>query len=158
MLESVLGSQSKEQVMLFLVAREKGYAKQIAEFFSCAVTPIKKQLESLEAGNVLISETVGRTRLFSFNPRYPFRNEIKALIEKEISFMSEEDREQLLNVRTRPRRTAKPDYTEWQREHFANKSVDDILDETEYLLSSEANAKRLKESIEELRSSNQSES
>lgn len=54
--------------------------------------------------------------------------------------------------------TGKFNYTEWQREHFANKSVDDILDETEYLLSSEPNAKRLKESIEELRSSNHSES
>ncbi len=108
MIEILLGSQSKEQVLLFIVARERGYAKQIADFFSCAVTPIKKQLESLEKGGVLFSESVGRTRLFSLNPRYVFRKELTALINKEISFIDEEEQQRLLTVRTRPRRTGKP--------------------------------------------------
>ncbi len=105
MIESILGSQSKEQVLLFITGRESGYAKQIAEYFKCSVTPIKNQLESLEAGGVLFSELVGRTKVFRINPRYPFKKEVTELIEKVISFMSDEDRERLLYSRKRPRRT-----------------------------------------------------
>ncbi len=108
MLEALLGSQSKEQVLLYIIAREEGYAKQIAEYFECAITPIKKQLENLEYATVLSSKNVGRTRLFSINPRYIFRKELQALIEKEISFLSEEEQEKLLTLRKRPRRTGKP--------------------------------------------------
>lgn len=108
MIEALLGSQSKEQVLLYIVARESGYAKAIADYFGCAVTPIKKQLELLESGGILGSETIGKTRLFSINPRSPFREEIIALMEKEISFLEEPERERLLNIRNRPRRTGKP--------------------------------------------------
>jgi predicted ArsR family transcriptional regulator len=108
MLESLFGSQSKEQVLLYIVGRGNGYASQIAEYFNTAVTPIKRQLENLEYNSVLVSETVGRTKLFSMNPRYVFQDEVKALIEKEINYLNAEERERLLNVRTRPRRTGKP--------------------------------------------------
>lgn len=108
MLETILGSQSKEQVLLYLVARERGYASQIAEHFNTSITPIKRQLENLEYAGVLSSDTIGRTRLFMMNPRYPFRKEVRALIEKEISFMNETDKATLYEVRKRPRRVGKP--------------------------------------------------
>ena len=53
MLEAILGSISKERVFLYLFAREKGYPREIAMFFNTSITPIKKQLESLESQNVL---------------------------------------------------------------------------------------------------------
>ncbi|MDP2975723.1 MAG: hypothetical protein Q8N45_05855, partial [Anaerolineales bacterium] len=70
--------------------------------------PIQKQLEKLELGGVLVCRTAGRTRLYTFNPRYPFLNELKSLLEKALSFYPEEERENLVMVRRRSRRRGKP--------------------------------------------------
>ena len=108
MLEPILGSSSCEKVMMFLYARGDGYAREIARFFATDLNPIQKQLAKLEAGNVLVSRVAGRTRLFSFNPRYPMIDELRALLEKTLQFYPEDMRERLLMDRRRPRRRGKP--------------------------------------------------
>ena len=47
MLESILGSLNRERVMIYLVARDDGYAREIARFFKVGLDPIQKQLEKL---------------------------------------------------------------------------------------------------------------
>ena len=108
MLEPLLGSTHAEYVLLFLRAREEGYASEIARFFGVNLYGIQKQLDRLEAGGVLVSRKVGRTRLYTFNPRYPFRDELQALLEKALAFYPAETRERLLYNRRRPRRRGKP--------------------------------------------------
>lgn len=108
MLEPILGSLGSERVLIYLHARGEGYAREIAQFFDTALSPIQKQLERLESGGVLVSRGVGRTILYSFNPRYPFLNELAAMLEKALTFYSDEDRERLVMNRRRPRRKAKP--------------------------------------------------
>lgn len=108
MFEAILGSTSKERVLIYLRAREKGYARQIARFFNTSVTPIQKQLEALEERNVLYSEEQGRTLLYSLNPRYPLIKELRALLEKALTFYPPEEQEKLLINRRRPRRKGKP--------------------------------------------------
>ncbi|WP_298435400.1 winged helix-turn-helix domain-containing protein [Geobacter sp.] len=107
MLETILGSMNCERVLIFLIARDEGYAREIAGFFKSSLGPIQKQLEKLEAGGVLYSRLAGRTRLYGFNPRYPFLQELKTLLEKALTFYPEEIRNPLLMVRRRPRRTGK---------------------------------------------------
>ncbi|WP_298269719.1 winged helix-turn-helix domain-containing protein [Geobacter sp.] len=107
MLEPVLGSMNCERVLIFLAAREEGYAREIAGFFTSSLGPIQKQLEKLEAGGVLYSRLAGKTRLYGFNPRYPFLQELKALLGKALSFYPEEIRNELLMDRRRPRRAGK---------------------------------------------------
>jgi len=108
MLESILGSLNCERVLVYLIARNEGYARGIARFFETSLGPVQKQLEKLEAGGVLFSRLVGRTRLYAFNPRYPFFQELRGLLEKVLSFYPEEMREELLMNRRRPRRRGKP--------------------------------------------------
>ncbi len=108
MLEPILGSSSCEKVMMFLLARQAGYAREIARFFATDLDPIQKQLAKLEAGNVLVSRAVGRTRVFSFNPRYPMIDELRALLAKTLQFYPEDMRKLLLMNRRRPRRRGKP--------------------------------------------------
>jgi len=108
MLEPILGSLSCERVMMFILSRKEGYAREIARFFNTDLDPIQKQLEKLEVGGVLASRKAGRTRLYSFNPRYPFLKELKSLLEKALSFYSNEEREKLVMSRRRPRRRGKP--------------------------------------------------
>ncbi len=108
MLEPLLGSVSAEYVLVFLQARNEGYATEIARFFGANLYAVQKQLDRLEAGGVLVSRKVGRTRVYTFNPRYPFLEELKALLNKALTFYPEETRERLLFNRRRPRRRGKP--------------------------------------------------
>ena len=108
MLETLLGSTSCEQVLLFILARNEGYPREIARFFSVDYRPIRNQLDKLEAGGILCSRSVGRTRLYSFNPRCPFLKELRALLEKVMTFCPADLKEMLLVNRRRPRRRGKP--------------------------------------------------
>ena len=108
MLEPLLASTSCERVLIFLAAREEGYLREMAEFFQTSPAPLLKQLEKLENGGVLSSRAVGRTRLYGFNPRYTFLKELRALLEKALSFYPEDLRSALLMSRRRPRRKGKP--------------------------------------------------
>lgn len=108
MLESLFGSTNKERVLFFIYARSQGHAREMARFYACALTPVQRQLELLERGGILVSSLVGRTRLYTFNPRYPLLSEVTALIEKALTFYPEEERTRLQMERQRPRRAGKP--------------------------------------------------
>jgi predicted transcriptional regulator len=107
-LEPLFNSKSKEQVLIFLMARESGYATEIARFFDTDLFGIQSQLDRLESGGVLVSKKVGRTRVYKFNPRYTLLAELKGLLEKAFSLYPEEEREDLLMNRRRPRIRGKP--------------------------------------------------
>jgi len=108
MLEPILGSVSRERVLIFLYAREEGYAREIARFFDTNLVQVQKQVDRLELGGLLAGRSAGRTRLYKFNPRYPFLKELIALLEKTLEFYPAETRNRLLMDRRRPRRRGKP--------------------------------------------------
>jgi predicted transcriptional regulator len=108
MLAPLFGTENSERVMIFLLTRNEGYAREIAQFFETNLYAIQKQLDKLEAGGVLVSRMAGRTRLYQFDPRYPFLNELKPLLEKALSFYPENVRENLMMNRRRPRKRGKP--------------------------------------------------
>lgn len=108
MLEPLVGSESSERALVFILARDKGYATEIARFFRTKLYSVQRQLDKLERGAVLVSEVAGRTRLYMFNPRYPFLPELRALLLKAVSFYPESEKERLFMNRRRPRRRGKP--------------------------------------------------
>lgn len=108
MLVSLLGSENREKVLLFILSRGAGYGSEIARFFDTDLNQIQKQLDGMEAGGVLVSRSVGRTRLYEFNPRYPFLDELKGLLGKAMNYYPQSLRESLTMVRRRPRRKGKP--------------------------------------------------
>ena len=108
MLEPLFGTVNREKVLLYLFTREEGYPREVAKFFDTDLRAIQNQFEKLELGGVLYSRLVGNTRLYAFNPRYPFLGELKSLLEKALAFYPESDRERLLMGRRRPRRKGKP--------------------------------------------------
>jgi hypothetical protein len=51
---------------------------------------------------------VGRTRVFQFNPRYPFLDKPKNLLEKALNYYPENIKEKLIMNRRRPKKKDKP--------------------------------------------------
>jgi len=107
-LEPLLGPANSERVLVYILARDQGYTREIARFFGSDPDSIQKQLARLEVGGVLVSRQVGRTVLYEFNPRYPFLRELRALLKKALAYYPESQREELVTNRRRPRRRGKP--------------------------------------------------
>ena len=107
MIEVLLGSKNAERVLLFIFTRDEGYAREIAAFYETDLKPIQMQLDKFEKSEVLVSRSIGRTRPYEFNPRYPFLTELKALLEKALSFYPAKEQEELTMNRRRPRAKGK---------------------------------------------------
>lgn len=107
MIESLLGSKNAERVLIYIFARGEGYAREIAGFYKTDLKSIQLQLDKFEKSGILASRAVGRTRPYVFNPRYPFLNEVKALLEKALSFYPPKEQEELVMNRRRPRAKGK---------------------------------------------------
>jgi hypothetical protein len=107
MIEVLLGSKNAERVLIYIFSREEGYAREIARYFSADLKSIQKQMDKLEAGGVLVSREVGRTRPYAFNPRYPFLKELKNLLQKAFLFYPQKEQDELTMNRRRPRARGK---------------------------------------------------
>jgi predicted transcriptional regulator len=104
MLQSLLGSENAERPLIFLNVRKEGYATEIARFFDVDLHTIQKQLEKFEGGGILVSRTVGRTRVYQFNPSYAFLPELRRILSKAFYFYPPDLKENLQFNRRRPRK------------------------------------------------------
>lgn len=80
--EELFGNPNIEKVLLFLLVNEKCYATQLYHWLGGALTPIQQALRRLEKGGIVTSHLKGKTRLFRFNPHYPFLKELQALLKQ----------------------------------------------------------------------------
>ena len=108
MLEPLFESDKKEKILFFLYSHGQGYAREIARAFGFNLNTVQNQLIKLESHGVLYSQLMGKVRIFGFNPRYPFRKELEALLKKAMEFLPEEEVRKYYRPRLRPRRTGKP--------------------------------------------------
>ncbi|MDD5090509.1 MAG: winged helix-turn-helix domain-containing protein [Candidatus Wallbacteria bacterium] len=108
MLDELFGNSTASKALLFLARYGEGYPTEIAGNFSFPVSMVQLQLEKLERAGVLVSRLKGRTRLYTWNPRYPFRDELLALLCKAFDFMPDDILATYYKKRTRPRRAGKP--------------------------------------------------
>ena len=112
MLGTLLGNKAAERVLLYLANYGQGYAREIAATYGSSVSVILKQLARLEEGGIVVSRTLGRTRLYELNPRWYFYKELKALLEKALGALPAEEVKQYYRARQRPRRAGKPLWSE----------------------------------------------
>jgi predicted transcriptional regulator len=108
MLATLFGSENAERVFIYLLTRNQGYPTEIANFYSMNLFAIQKQLEKFEIAGILVSQKVGRSRVYSFNPSYIFLPELKSLLNRAYEFYPSKVKEDLENNRRRPRRMNKP--------------------------------------------------
>lgn len=108
MLEAIFGSRSAEQVLLYLENYGEGFGKAIADTYGVPLNTIQKQLAKLEVAGVLASQRMGRTRVYRWNPRYPFLKPLRELLRSAFPYMPEAYLRRYYRQRRRPRRTDKP--------------------------------------------------
>jgi hypothetical protein len=108
MLEGLFGNRSAERVLLFLENYGEGFAGEIARTFETQLYSIQKQLQRFENEGILVSQLKGKTRIFTWNPRYAFKKELRVLLSKALTLLPQEEQRRYFRKRMRPRRTGKP--------------------------------------------------
>jgi hypothetical protein len=110
MLESLFGGKNVEKVLFFLLVNKRCYGRQLSLIFQQAISTFQNVLDRLETGGVLVSFLEGKTRLYQFNPRYPYLKELEAFLVKAYAFLPQEIKEKYYEPksRKRPRRKGKP--------------------------------------------------
>ena len=91
MLEPLFESDKKEKILFYLYSHGEGYAREIARTFRFNLNTVQNQLQNLEDHGILFSQMKGKVRIFRFNPRYPFRGELMALLRKAMMYLPEEE-------------------------------------------------------------------
>ena len=108
MLKALLGSERKGRILLYLHTHGEGYPSEVARAFGYYLNSVQTVMSNLERGGILYSRLRGKVRLFGLNPRYPFKRELDALLEKALAFVLPEERERIYTPRLRPRQSGKP--------------------------------------------------
>ena len=108
MLEGLFGNPVIEKILFTILVYNESYALGLAKTFDEPVNKFQQQFKRLEDGGIVVSRLVGRTRIYTFNPRYAFLKELKAFISKAYEFVPETEKERFYGKRTRPRRAGKP--------------------------------------------------
>lgn len=110
MLEYLFSNKNVEKILMYLCLHDKAHASLLSNSFNTSLDPIQKTLRKLEEGGLLVSFLEGRTRVFQWNPRYPFLEEIQALAKKAYSYLPLKIQETCYQAvkRKRPRKTGKP--------------------------------------------------
>lgn len=112
MLEKLFGNPNVEKLLFYLLINGEGYSLQLSKIFQIPIYSVQKAFERLEAGGILVSQKKGQTRIYQFNPRYPFLKELKDFLRKAYRFLPEEYRLKYYETpavrRRRPRRKGKP--------------------------------------------------
>jgi hypothetical protein len=110
MFEYLFGNKNVEKVLMYLTLHDKAYASELSRCFGSSLDPIQKTLKKLEEGGLLVSFLEGKTRVFQWNPRYPFLQEIQDLANKAYGSLSGyiQESQYQKNKRKRPRRSGKP--------------------------------------------------
>jgi hypothetical protein len=108
MLRYIFGNATAEKVLLHVYHYGSIHAAAVANDYGLAVTPILNQLERFEKSGVLVAKMIGKSRVYSFNPKAPFAKPIKELLKIAYESIPLEEREFIFKIRRRPRSKGKP--------------------------------------------------
>lgn len=108
MLEPIFGTKTRELILQYILYFESGYAREMAKYLQLSLPSVQNQLNRFEEGGVMLSKMSGKTKVFFFNPRYAFLDELTSLLEKAREYYKPEVKSLFEMQRKRPRRPGKP--------------------------------------------------
>ena len=106
-LAGLFGNETAPKVLLYIENYGSGYPRAIAETFALSISQVQRQLERFEIEGILVSHLVGKSRIYQWNPRCFYKNELKSILKKTLCRIPEALQEKYFRERTRPRRAGK---------------------------------------------------
>ena len=106
MLDGLFGNPTAAKVLAFVAMNRETYAQELADRFGVSLSTVQNQLRRLEDGGVLVAVERGRTRLYSFNPRFVLARDVESMLRRAVEYMPERERERYI-ARRRPRARGK---------------------------------------------------
>lgn len=107
-LQTLFGGKAPARVMLYIENYSEGYASLIARTFGMPVSEIQKQLDKFEQAGVLVSRMVGRSRVYTWNPRDRALTGLHTLLRDTLDHgIPDETLQRYYRERQRPRRKGK---------------------------------------------------
>ena len=108
MLSILFNSALREKILYYLLECGEGYSSELAKNFAASLFAVQNQLQRLEEAGVLVSRAIGKTRIYTLNPRYFLIRELTAILKKSFERLSQEEVQAYYRPRKRPRRAGKP--------------------------------------------------
>ena len=106
-IDAVFGGRVAGEVVLFLEYYGEAHGHQIARAFDTAPSAVHKQLKRFEAGGLIVGRNVGRTRVFTWNPRSATAKHLRLFLKAELDSPPEAVSDRYFRERNRPRTTGK---------------------------------------------------
>ena len=108
-LETLFGGKAATRVLLFIQNYGEGYASQIAKTFEMPLSEVQKQLIKFENAGILVSRSVGPSRIYNWNPRDPGLQGLQQILGDILDQgIPEATLKKYYRQRQRPRRKGKP--------------------------------------------------
>jgi DNA-binding transcriptional ArsR family regulator len=79
---SPFGSQARTRALLALSLTAEAYPRELSRLLDTPLFSVQKALASLERDGLVTSRMLGRTRLYSLNPRYLASRELREYLER----------------------------------------------------------------------------
>lgn len=108
MIETIFGNETAAKVMLYLFHYGEAYASGVSRDMGVTLSQVQKQLDRFESANILVSKSMGKVRIYTFNPKLGVTKKLKDLIQVFYDAIPLEQKEELFSARRRPRRKGKP--------------------------------------------------
>lgn len=108
MLSILFNSALREKILYYLLECGDGYSSELARNFGASLFAVQNQLQRLEGAGILVSRAIGKTRIYTLNPRYFLIRELTAILKKSFERLPEEEIRAHYRPRKRPRRSGKP--------------------------------------------------
>lgn len=101
------GGTARTRVLVALQLLEESYPRELARVLGTSLSGVQAALRGLERDGLVAGRSVGRTRVFRFEPRYFARRELRTYLARLSANEPALERE-VRTLRRRPRRTGKP--------------------------------------------------
>ncbi|MEO6904996.1 MAG: winged helix-turn-helix domain-containing protein [Ginsengibacter sp.] len=107
MIEELFGGKTAEKILLYLTAIGEGYSAEIAKAFQISATQVQRTVERLENADILVGNTIGRSRIYRLNDKWFLADKLKDLLDKALLFIPIDEQELYFCKRKKPRKKNK---------------------------------------------------
>jgi DNA-binding transcriptional ArsR family regulator len=106
-LSSPFGSTTRTRVLVALRLLGSSFPRELARLLAVSPSLVLKALRSLERDGLVAGRTIGRSRVYTLDPRYFAKEDLQRYLVR-LSQGDVELRQRVAQLRRRPRWTGKP--------------------------------------------------